>query len=76
MPIYEYKCNHCGVINEFLIMDKNEKILCKSCGSNDLGKLLSAHNTLRSDSKIFNNSPGGCCGAPNSCSSPGSCCSG
>ena len=39
--------------NEFLIMGKGDEIVCKSCGSKDLEKLLSAHNTLSSDSKSF-----------------------
>ena len=77
MPIYEYRCEKCGQMNEFLILKREEKLRCKQCGSEDLTKLLSAHNTTNSSSRRSSEpGPGGCCGAPNSCDTPGSCCSG
>ena len=76
MPIYEYKCRSCGKIDEFLVLTKNEDLHCKSCNSQDLEKLLSAHNTVTSNRDFIADGPGGCCGTPNSCGSPGSCCSG
>ena len=45
MPIYEYRCEKCGQVNEFLILGREESLRCKQCGSEDLTKLLSAHNT-------------------------------
>ena len=51
MPIYEYRCERCGQENEFLIIGKKEKLRCKQCGSEDLTKLLSAHNTSNSSSR-------------------------
>lgn len=44
MPIYEYKCGKCGKISEFLVGVIQEKIdlQCKSCGSKELQKILSA----------------------------------
>jgi len=77
MPIYEYRCGKCGQVNEFLILTKQEQVHCKQCGSEDLTKLLSAHNTAGSSSRrLPEPGAGGCCGAPNSCGTPGSCCSG
>jgi putative FmdB family regulatory protein len=77
MPIYEYRCEKCGQMNEFLILKREEKLRCKQCGSEDLTKLLSAHNITNSSSRRSSEpGPGGCCGAPNSCGTPGSCCSG
>ena len=75
MPIYEYKCQDCGQINELLVLRKDEEVSCKSCDSQNLEKLISAHNTMGSSGFIAD-SPGGCCGSPNSCGNPGSCCSG
>ena len=48
MPIFEYRCGKCGQTNEFLILKKEEPLRCKQCGSEDLTKLLSAHNTVSS----------------------------
>ena len=77
MPIYEYRCEKCGQVDEFLILTKQEQVHCKQCGSEDLTKLLSAHNTPSSSSRsVVEPGPGGCCGNPNSCGAPGSCCSG
>jgi putative FmdB family regulatory protein len=76
MPIYEYKCQDCGQINEVLVLKKDEEVSCTSCNSQNLEKLISAHNTVGSSNGFVADSPGGCCGSPNSCGSPGSCCSG
>ena len=77
MPIYEYRCEKCGEVNEFLILGKQEKLSCKQCGGEDLTKLLSAHNTSSAPMKqVAEPGSGGCCGSPNSCGAPGSCCSG
>jgi putative FmdB family regulatory protein len=76
MPIYEYRCEKCGQMNEFLILKKEEALRCKQCGSEDLTRLLSTHNTVINPSRGSDPSSGSCCGTPNSCGSPGSCCSG
>jgi putative FmdB family regulatory protein len=77
MPIYEYRCEQCGQVNEFLILGRRDPLLCKQCGSKDLTKLLSAHNTVIAPSRGPTEPlSGGCCGTPNSCGTPGSCCSG
>ncbi len=76
MPIYEYRCDNCGAVNEFLVLSKDEELHCKSCDSKDLKKLLSAHNAGASRPDISQSPSGGCCGNPGSCGSPGSCCGG
>jgi putative FmdB family regulatory protein len=75
MPIYEYRCEKCGQVNEFLILGRREQLSCKQCGGENLTKLLSAHNTSNSATQKFEPGSGGCCGTPNSCGTPGSCCS-
>ncbi len=75
MPIYEYQCGKCGTISEVIVLGDEEVVSCKSCKSKDLTKLMSAHNTA-SSSESFGGQTGGCCGSPNSCGTPGSCCGG
>jgi putative FmdB family regulatory protein len=77
MPIYEYKCKDCGMISEFVVFGNDDDLHCKSCNSDSLEKLISAHNTASSGGNFMPGGPaGGCCGAPNSCGNPGSCCGG
>lgn len=76
MPIYEYKCKDCGEVSELIVLKQDEAVSCASCNSQNLEKLMSAHNTMGSSSAFTAPMPGGCCGSPNSCGSPGSCCSG
>lgn len=77
MPIYEYRCQKCGEVSEFLVLGKQESLACTGCGSEDLIKLMSAHNVSGGSPSFSPPEPsGGCCGSPNSCGSPGSCCSG
>ncbi len=76
MPIFEYRCEDCGEVSEFIIMGKNEPLACKKCGSGKLAKMLSAHNVASSSTDKVSPPPAaGCCGNPHSCGSPGSCCS-
>lgn len=76
MPIYEYKCEDCGTISEFIVFSSDEDIACRSCGSANLSKLMSAHNTSVSSGSSMPDLGGGCCGTPGSCGTPGGCCSG
>ena len=76
MPIFEYRCENCGQTNEFLILGKQEQLHCPHCQSEDLTKLMSAHNTSNVSSESFaEKDSGSCCGSPNSCGTPGGCCS-
>ena len=75
MPIFEYRCNACSEVSEFLVLGKEEALNCTKCGSQDIVKLMSAHNAPASARGPAEQSSS-CCGAPGSCGSPGSCCSG
>lgn len=82
MPIYEYQCQKCGEVSEVLMLNKNEDASCNHCGSKDLTKLMSAHNTTSSSASLSAPVCGGC-GSQSMCTSqggsmcgaPGSCCS-
>jgi putative FmdB family regulatory protein len=70
MPIYEYRCNHCGQISEILITGSSddEGIACKQCGSTDLEKILSVSSFAFSGS---GRAPGStCCGREERCDTP------
>ncbi len=76
MPIYEYRCEKCGQVNEFIVLAKKDHLQCKKCESEKLTKILSAHNVSSGSAERTPQPPsGGCCGNPNSCGAPGSCCS-
>lgn len=44
MPIYEFQCSKCGLVFEQLCFpsDKEEGILCPSCGTDNPCKLMSS----------------------------------
>ncbi|MBU1262405.1 zinc ribbon domain-containing protein [bacterium] len=42
MPIYEYKCNECVFLSEFLIRPSHkEELVCQKCGGTELTKIIS-----------------------------------
>ena len=51
MPIYEYRCEACGKISEFLLMRIDEKFTpeCKRCKSKKMSRVLSRVRVLRSE---------------------------
>jgi putative FmdB family regulatory protein len=51
MPIYEYRCEDCGKISEFLLMRIDEKLKpqCKRCQSKKMSRVLSRVRVLRSE---------------------------
>jgi len=51
MPIYEYRCEACGKISEFLLMRIDEKLKpqCKRCQSKKMSRVLSRVRVLRSE---------------------------
>jgi putative FmdB family regulatory protein len=69
MPIYEYKCQSCGHISEFLVrnLESSKKPVCLNCGSDDLQKLLSAPVLL---TETANNHGTTCCGRTERCDNP------
>ncbi|HHT85631.1 MAG: FmdB family zinc ribbon protein [Bacillota bacterium] len=44
MPIFEFRCRHCGQVFECLVR-KNDVPVCPECGSQDLTKLISMFST-------------------------------
>lgn len=72
MPIYEYRCDRCGAVSEFLEgvgRDGAEK-RCPSCGGVDLTRIFSVSNV--SSGGNFIGSQGGrtCCGRSGRCDTP------
>jgi putative FmdB family regulatory protein len=74
MPIYEYKCLQCGEVSEHRITSQSQvnAISCRTCGSQDLRKLMSVPSisTGKKEPAVQT-----CCGSDERCSEPGRCCS-
>jgi putative FmdB family regulatory protein len=70
MPLYEYKCKDCGTISEFL--NKEEKLVCSSCGGFNLEKQFSDFSVVNKGSEHKERS---CCGRTEPCNSQKRCCS-
>ena len=76
MPIFEYRCNECGTLTEFLLKSSasNDKPVCSKCGSDKLRKLISVPNISVENSRKAGAT---CCGATERCEIPpcsdGSC---
>jgi len=51
MPIYEYRCEDCGKVSEFLLIrtDEASRIQCKRCKSKKLSRVLSRVRVIRSE---------------------------
>jgi putative FmdB family regulatory protein len=51
MPIYEYRCEECGRISEFLFLRADEALIpqCKRCKSKKMSRVLSRVRVVRSE---------------------------
>ena len=51
MPIYEYRCEACGRISEFLLIRAEEAFIpqCKRCKSKKMSRVLSRVRVIRSE---------------------------
>jgi putative FmdB family regulatory protein len=51
MPIYEYRCRHCGRRTTVFTRSINEQVhaVCEHCGSDDLRRLISRVAVVRSE---------------------------
>ena len=51
MPIYEYRCEDCGKISEFLMIKTDETVTpqCKRCKSKKMFRVLSKVRVIRSE---------------------------
>jgi putative FmdB family regulatory protein len=72
MPIFEYKCNSCGKVFEFLTFNKNsDKIKCPDCNSLENERILSTFNG------IVNSNSKNLCPSQQNCEAIGApCCGG
>ena len=69
MPIYDYKCQQCGKINEiFQRTAADKEITCSSCGSDNMEKLLSAPGAILTGSSTPEGTT--CCGREERCETP------
>ncbi len=70
MPIYEYSCQQCGNITEFLtgVGGNDPDIRCGKCGGAEMVKVLSAANVAPSGSLHAHGLT--CCGREERCSTP------
>lgn len=60
MPIYEFKCLKCNEYMEVLIMGANDEQMemkCKSCGSEELERILSSTNFSMAGGSTVKSSP-------------------
>ncbi len=75
MPIFEYRCEECGFVSEFLsgVAVEEPALACKNCGSAKLTRLMSAHHVGKR--RQGGQEGDACCGKPGveDCI-PGSCC--
>jgi putative FmdB family regulatory protein len=57
MPIYEYRCNDCGKISEFLLIKTDETFIpqCKRCKSKKMSRVLSRVRVIRSEESRMEN---------------------
>lgn len=51
MPIYEYRCEDCGKVSEFLLIRTDEAFTpqCKRCKSKKISRILSKVRVIRSE---------------------------
>ena len=47
MPIYEYECKECKVLQEFIVKNEHVKVECKKCGSTDMKKQVSTGTNFK-----------------------------
>jgi putative FmdB family regulatory protein len=69
MPLYEYRCEACGAVSEYLVgTGSNEPIECKQCGGLEMRRILSVSSVnVHSSGRV----PGRtCCGREERCETP------
>jgi len=66
MPIFEYRCRDCGTKFEWILNSATAEVLCKSCDSPRVDKLLSIFSVSGTSLKTLSSDGGPCgaCGAP------------
>ena len=69
MPIYEYQCEACGAVSEYLVgREDDERIQCKVCGASAMNRILSPSSFMLHSPRRM---PGRtCCGREERCETP------
>ena len=72
MPIYEYRCNKCGKVSEFLtgMVQEKTEIKCKYCGSKEVHKIFSKSFVATNGQLIGSQNGKTCCGRTERCDTP------
>ena len=55
MPIYEYRCQECGRVSSFLVLNRKDPLapVCRQCGSATLERILSrVHVRLSEETRL------------------------
>ncbi len=81
MPLYEYKCDKCGNVAEFLLhgAQASAGLTCPACGSMEMSRLLSVPVMIKNETRAGGTT---CCGREERCDTPpcssggGGCCRG
>lgn len=47
MPIYDYVCNKCKEKCECIILNRQNEVKCKQCGSSDMKRLFPVNGHFR-----------------------------
>ena len=69
MPIYDFRCQECGEVSEFLVPSSADggTLACPGCGSRNMERLISAPSLLKNRA----DAPGTtCCGREERCETP------
>jgi putative FmdB family regulatory protein len=69
MPIYDFRCQECGKVSEFLLSSSSDSrtLDCPGCGSQHLERLISAPSLLRGKANVTGTI---CCGRTERCETP------
>lgn len=72
MPIYEYRCNACGKVSEFLegVGQDKAEIKCRFCGNKDLARIFSASYVSSGEHFTGSQADKTCCGRDEPCDIP------
>ncbi len=53
MPIYRFRCDHCGTEFRELVMDGNPRVRCPGCGADEVTRLLSRFGVIYKGSGFY-----------------------
>lgn len=62
MPIYEFKCNKCGMEFEQIVFSSSEVAPCPGCGKDDTCRLMSSFSCPSPSSDAFGGASSSCSG--------------